>query len=72
MLLMAGIGVLRGMQWSLNFLLATGGVTMLVALGRPLYRVAVYRIGAVTSSSSWAAAGTAEWPLALSIQAVVA
>ena len=46
MLLMAGIGVLRGMQWSLNFLLATGGVTMLVALGRPLYRVAVYRIGA--------------------------
>jgi hypothetical protein len=46
MLLMAGIGVLRGMQWSLNFGLGAIGVMGMVALGRPLYRVAVYRIGA--------------------------
>ena len=46
MLLMAGAGALRGMEWSLSLGIAAIGVLILVGLGRPLYRVAVYRTGA--------------------------
>ena len=43
MLLMAGVGVARGMQWSLNLGLGAIGVMGLIRLGRPIYRTAVYR-----------------------------
>lgn len=44
MLLLAATGFLRGAAWYLNLLLAAGGVLVLVATGRPLFRTAVYRI----------------------------
>ena len=43
MLLMAGVGVARGMQWSLSLGLGAIGVMGLIRLGRPIYRTAVYR-----------------------------
>ena len=46
MLVLGAYGAVRGMQWSLSLGLGAIGVMGMVALGRPLYRVAVYRIGA--------------------------
>jgi hypothetical protein len=43
MLLMGGIGVLRGMDWSLNLGLAALGMLAFLGLGRPLFGVGVYR-----------------------------
>ena len=43
MILMGGIGVLRGMDWSLNLGLAALGVLVFLGLGRPLFGVGVDR-----------------------------
>jgi hypothetical protein len=43
MLLLGAFGAVRGMPWALSFLLAALGAAMLIGLGRPLYRTAVYR-----------------------------
>jgi hypothetical protein len=45
MLGMGAYGAARGMPQPLNLLLAAGGVMVLIGLGRPLYRAAVYRTG---------------------------
>lgn len=39
-------GAVRGAGWSLSLMLSAIGVTMLMAMGRPLYRTAVYRVSA--------------------------
>jgi hypothetical protein len=45
MLLMAGFGILHGIKWYLNVILGAGGALVLLGIGRPVYRVAVYRPG---------------------------
>ena len=46
MLLMGAYGAVRGMPWPLSLGLGACGVMVLMALGRPLYKAAVYRTGA--------------------------
>lgn len=43
MILMGAYGAVRGMHWSLSLLLVALGATVLIGIGRPLYRMAVYR-----------------------------